>query len=246
MRQLPPGTTTFGTDSYSTLFARFAPDVVDECVVIDREGTCLLERCDRGVSASTPTDAGAVTLAGALEDVAVEFDASSYGVDGSNSFRVDGPLFAAGDAVTLANAGSGEVPAMSTTLEAPPHVTVTKPAEKSRLGLGGDIELAWTSSGGAGKVVVAVWTHPESSSTGGSVDSGAIREGVRCEADVDDGSIRVPATLLQQLRPNLPSPATLGVVTTNREAHERGGWRTEFELEAESAAPSGGPFLLEE
>lgn len=164
---------------------------------IARDGACWLEHYALPVSSPQllPVDAGELRVTGGLTDLTTDFE-SGY------DFQEKGAIFKAGDVLTLHVEGSDEIAPMSVTLPAPPTPVIAPPP--ATLDIGEDLTFTWTSPPGIGTLQFYVQVSWDAVKTDYSSAVYFPRDIVRCTADISQGTLTMPASLLSQLSTSGP------------------------------------------
>lgn len=199
---------------------------------IDHDGACLLEHYILPVwSPQLPVvDAGELRVTGGLTDLTTDFE-SGY------DFQEKGAIFEAGDVLTLHVEGSDEVAPMSVTLTAPPTPVIAPPP--ATLDIGEDLTFTWTSPPGTGTLQISVQVFWDAVKIDYSSAVYHARDIVRCNADVSQGTLTMPASLLSQISTSGPLPASIHALTTNRDSRRAGKSLVSFGVTTGAVSPSG-------
>lgn len=234
--QLPPGGAVNG-EQPTELWASFHRDYVAPCAEVHRAGSCAVLRCERAwADGGELLDGGAITMTGGLTDLSLEGDA----LGALYHQKQDTPMFEPGDALTFSIAGSDAVEPFTTTLVAPPLPVITSGPPK--LDRSTPSVFEWTSDPGEGRLAVSITNYPESVQTGDLVESGPVSERIACEADISEGSLTVPASLLEQLTPGAVAPTDVQISVWNRETRERDAFRLLIMAGGYATLPEGGLY----
>lgn len=89
---------------------------------------------------------------------------------------------------------------------------------------------------------MSIKNYPESTMEGNEGKSGPITEQVLCDADVTQGSLTVPASLLERLTPGAALQADVQISVWNTEARERDAFRVETQVGGYATLPDGGIY----
>ncbi|APR87198.1 hypothetical protein A7982_12547 [Minicystis rosea] len=181
-------------------------------------------------------DAGELRLTGGLKDLTLDFE-SGYRLD------EQGAIFEPGDDLTLEVEGSDDVAPMSVTVTAPPAPVITPPPET--LDIGEDLTVTWTSAPGKGRLQFAVGTYWDGVKNSASGETFHPREIVRCFADVSQGELTMPVSLLSQLSTDAPRPASFFALVDNEMVHKVGNSTVRFLAESIALTPSGDVYSFD-
>lgn len=222
--QFPPDQASVGAGFYKHLPPR--------SVEIDRDGECWIDHYGLPLSGSQslPVDAGELRVTGGLTDLVADFE-SGY------DFQAKGTIFEAGDVLTLDVEGSDEVAPMSVTLPAPPTPVIAPPP--ATIDIGEDLTFTWTSTPGTGTLTIQVQVYWAPVKTDYSIAVYGARDILRCSADISQGTLTMPASLLSQLTTNGPLPATVSANTLNFDVRHAGNSSVSFGLMTRAVTPSG-------
>ncbi|APR87199.1 hypothetical protein A7982_12548 [Minicystis rosea] len=203
--------------------------------VVESDGVCQLEHWAKpdpsnDATESVPLDAGELRVTGGLADRAVGF---------ANGYRLaeSAPIFEAGDELTLEVEGSDEVAPMSVTVTAPPSPVIASPP--TMLDIGEDFSVTWTSPPGKGTLQLYLQVSWDPVKPGPSTMSSGPRDMVRCFADVSQGKLTMPASLLSQISTSGSEPAVIAGVVSNDVIHKVGGSLVRFSVQSTPVTPGG-------
>jgi hypothetical protein len=224
--------------SASALFGKGVPRSAFQ--LIDQDGACRIDHYPLPVLVSGPEaqvlDAGELRVTGGLTDLVMDFD-------GGYDFYAKSAIFEAGDVLTLQVEGSDEVAPISVTVPAPPTPVITPPP--ATIDIGEDLTFTWTSAPGTGTLQLDLQTSWDAVKTG----SGEVhypRDIVRCNVDISQGTVTMPASLLSQLTTSGSHPASVFAVASNGEIlHRSGKSRVSFFVNADAATPSGEAYQFD-
>ncbi|HEY8943742.1 MAG TPA: hypothetical protein VIM73_05745 [Polyangiaceae bacterium] len=190
---------------------------------------CALSNCAYSLDDVTPPEsAGRVRIQGALQEV--EFNPESSGE--YPDFEAEGPLFEGGEMIRFEVDGDGEIEPATSTLEAPPLVSVTAPvlAEVTEIDRSEDLEVRWASLA-QGDVLISASVVLEDEQNRRAV-------ALYCEFPAYLGSATLPAKDLAKLPSNLDGGEGELWVGMQSYAYARTGrWDHSFSLSAYEAAP---------
>jgi hypothetical protein len=229
--QSPPNQAFLGASFYKRVPA--AGTITE----VDHDGACRRDHFALPTSSSPrlPVDAGEVRVTGGLKDFGANFE-SGY------DFHATGAIFKAGDVLNLDVGGSDDVAPMSVTLSAPPVVVIAPPP--ATIDIGKDLTFTWTSSPGAGTLTIQIEVLWDAVKTDYSSAVNFPREIVGCTADISQGTLTIPASLLSQLPTMSSVPAIVSARASNFDSRHAGNSRVGFSVNADAATPSGALYMI--
>jgi hypothetical protein len=205
---------------------------------LDRDGACWLDHYEQpSASPNLPIelDAGELRVTGGLEELVADFN-------GGYEFPGKTAIFEAGDVLTLHVEGTDQVPSMAVTLPAPPVPVIAPPP--TTIDTGEDLTFTWTSPPGTGTLTIQVEGFWPAVKT----DSGTAwhpRDIVRCQGDISQGTLTMPASLLFQVSDDGPQGATISAYVNNYERRNAGDSIIDFSVSTAAAAPTGGAYMFD-
>lgn len=208
-------------------------------IELDHDGACRLYHSEPPgphTSAPVEVDAGTLRVTGGLTDLVADFE-------GGYAFPEKTAIFEAGDVLTLDVEGSDDVAPMSVALTAPPLAVIAPPP--ATIDIGEDLTFTWASPPGAGTLAIQLQTYWPAVKTGPSSAVWGLRDLVMCQADISEGTLTMPASLLSQISDDGPDGARVSAYAHNQDLRHAGDSSVTFGVFADAAAPSGEAYQFD-
>lgn len=219
--------------------AFFSNEVRPEPREVDHEGACRLfhqELTDWISPQPAKLDAGLLRVTGGLTDVVLALGSNGYNSTGEQA------IFKAGDMLTLDVEGSDEVAPASATITAPPVPIVAPPP--GTIDTSQDLTFTWESKAGTGTVTIGVGGYwPAVKNDFG--EAWYPRDNVSCAADVSQGTLTMPASLLSQITTDGAHGVRFSAQAWNNEIRYDGDSRVGFLVSATAVTPSGQAYSFD-
>jgi hypothetical protein len=142
--------------------------------------------------------------------------------------------------LTLEIGGSDTVEPMAATLTGPPVAVLAPPP--ATIDRGQDLTFTWTSAPGTGHLVIGI--DAQASGDGHPVVT-YTTDAVNCWADVSQGTLTIPSSLLSKLPTDSHLPAVVLAMSYNSERRHAGKSWVVFTADTTATTPGGEGYDLQ-